>query len=634
MLAAISSVGFRSISVGLTDAHIRYVEYSLALGVLALSANLSRNMKKDPLLRWGWTDGWVLLWVLWRFGATWFSGKTMPLAQSVSCLADALLYVSLREIFSLRIFNDIRAERMMGMKPIETALVLLLAVFAIKECLLGLFQFFGRAVSHHIRFSITGSFCNPGPYGAWLMVSAAVCGSYAWRMKERFEMACAHMRKTWPFLSYYVLVALAAILSLMLLPASLSRAAWAGLAVAVVVFVLRETDVFCHWKALRCRRPGIAHVMGLLVCMIALAVLVGVYLMKKDSADGRLFMDRISCRIIGRYPLLGCGPGRYAGAYGKAQQDFFENCLNEQFQAADALHEADIAGCPDVAFNEYLSVGTESGLPGLLLMLCIIVSALRRLLNQKNSAFVYGLISVAVFAAFSYPFSLLPFRIWTVVMLALAASADGGVEQKGRLDMSGSLVSVASLLALLILNGVNLSRLRMRVEAERAWLECRAWYSCAHFDAVEDDYDQLANVLIDHPHFLFEYGRLLCMCERYEEALDVLQRGMTYSSDPMFLNVAGNCCKALAVHAVSVVEREKWTILAEQWYRRAFFRLPNRIYSLFLLEKLYFDMGFRDSFDALKPFVLNFTPKVDSPEICRMKSEIENLSLSGGLESR
>ena len=91
---------------------------------------------------------------------------------------------------------------------------------------------------------------------------------------------------------------------------------------------------------------------------------------------------------------------------------------------------------------------------------------------------------------------------------------------------------------------------------------------------------------------------------------------MKHSSDAMILNILGKNCQALGQY-------EK----AEEWYIRSTHRLPNRLYSYYLLAKLYAEPGFYrpDKCRETIEKVLGWKPKVPSEAIEEMKRELETL---------
>ena len=50
------------------------------------------------------------------------------------------------------------------------------------------------------------------------------------------------------------------------------------------------------------------------------------FMIKQDSAKGRLFMWKIACRAVAEKPWSGHGEGSFAAAFGVAQEKYFA-CL-------------------------------------------------------------------------------------------------------------------------------------------------------------------------------------------------------------------------------------------------------------------------------------------------------------------
>ncbi len=95
---------------------------------------------------------------------------------------------------------------------------------ALGECrsCLGVRQLYGFSASGHSRYALTGSFFNPGPYAGYLAMVLPVClHLYLRARKERFVR----------YKIEKVVVAVAGILILCVLPATMSRSAWVAAAV-------------------------------------------------------------------------------------------------------------------------------------------------------------------------------------------------------------------------------------------------------------------------------------------------------------------------------------------------------------------------------------------------------------------
>ena len=82
----------------------------------------------------------------------------------------------------------------------------------------------------------------------------------------------------------------------------------------------------------------------------------------------------------------------------------------------------------------------------------------------------------------------------------------------------------------------------------------------------------------------------------------------------MFWNVMGNNSLALGNY------RE-----AEERYKHAFYMVPNRLYPLYLLAKLYNTEGDSARFLKMADLVEEFVPKIESPKTERLRSEIREI---------
>ena len=273
--------------------------------------------------------------------------------------------------------SDIGYKLMIGV-----ILILLCCLVAIYEAGLGILQVIGLQASVNVNHVITGSFLNPGPYGGLIAVLLSVLVAFIWMNRH-----CQHRVGK----ALNVISALSAALCVIVLPASMSRAAWLSFGVAFVTLGFREMG-FRNW--IREHRKASAA-----ICLILLVVMTGVFHMKKDSAIGRFHIWHMELRAIAENPLTGTGRGSVLGTYGRVQAEYF---------AAKERSETivRVAGCPEYAFNEYLKIGVEYGVVPMLAVIAAVMSVIYVLLRHRVPA-AYGMTALAVFSFFSYPFSLI-----------------------------------------------------------------------------------------------------------------------------------------------------------------------------------------------------------------------------------
>ena len=82
--------------------------------------------------------------------------------------------------------------------------------------------------------------------------------------------------------------------------------------------------------------------------------------MKKDSADGRLLIWKVTTEMIAKKPLIGHGTNGFEANYMNYQADYFSENNNPK--------EALLAGNNKYAFNIFLKILSEYGLIGFIIL--------------------------------------------------------------------------------------------------------------------------------------------------------------------------------------------------------------------------------------------------------------------------
>ena len=127
-----------------------------------------------------------------------------------------------------------------------------------------------------------------------------------------------------------------------------------------------------------------------IVAILAGCAIAGGYGMKRDSADGRLLMWKVTGKAILGQPLAGTGLGGFPAAYAEAQGEYFATG-----NATD--REKRVAGCPEYAFNEYLQIGLEQGIGGLIVFVAWLGSMAYYGIRNRQQGAAGGVLALAVF---------------------------------------------------------------------------------------------------------------------------------------------------------------------------------------------------------------------------------------------
>jgi hypothetical protein len=513
--------------------------------------------------------------------------------------------------------------------------------------ILGIKQVFGYASSNHYQYSVTGSFFNPGPFGGYLVfIFALSLGIVAkmWKKDEDFLNAIKQRQFNelinidYPL--YFVAFA-ALVLSFILLPASMSRSAWMAACVVALLAVIEMGALkgVKNWFSTgrlgrvisKCKRLFVP--LAFILAGVVVAVIFGVYSLKKESADSRLFSWQISAKVIADKPVTGVGVGYFGGTYAKQQVQYFDENPESKY-----LYVAD---CPTYAFNEYLQIGTELGVVGLVLFGIVIILALRphpRPLSKGEGGsqlnpFRYGLIAILVFAFTSYPFHLVPLLVLFVVSVAaqsphpqplLPSASPSGFKRRGEAlpgKLTGKIVfAVISVVVFAVWTGTR-PMMNDYIKAQKEWQKLQALYRMETYDTA--GYEEFYSVLKFDHKFLFEYGHSLNKVGEYEKSNEILRQGTELSNDPMFHNIVGNNYLALKEYEY-----------AEKSYETAYHIVPSRIYPCYLLAKLYIEQGDHAKALDMCRKVMEFRPKIHTLAVMEIKEEIEELMYSFDTQSQ
>ncbi len=469
-----------------------------------------------------------------------------------------------------------------------TIVTWVLIVLGGMEAIWGLRQIYGLDASNHSLYALTGSFYNPGPYSGYLAMIFPLC-LYEWlNLKERTERTWAEQGK------YYIALGVM-LLILCVLPAGMSRSAW----IAAAISGTWVYGMHASWGS-KLKEFGRKYKKKLvLACIVGSVIIIvagyALFQLKATSANGRLFMWKISSMAIAESPVIGHGTGNFVSAYGRAQENYF---ANGEFSETEEL----VAGSPEYAFNEYLQVAMEYGIPFLLVVSLVIAFCLWKGSSEGRIGICGGVISFLVFSFSSYPMQIPGFAVTFYLLLAACV-------------IGRSKVILFLFISMMALLGTYYWK-NNQYAACKDWYRSKMLYNIGAYQSAKEDYGKLYPELANRGAFLFEYGYSLHKLKEYDNSTRILEEAMTHSNDPMILNIIGKNYQALG-------DYEK----AEEYLIRSTHRLPGRIYPYYLLVKLYAESEYcqPEKLKYAAEIVLTKEPKVQSTAVREMREEVKKL---------
>ena len=461
-------------------------------------------------------------------------------------------------------------------RTVALAAMLAVAAATAYEAVLGLCQIAGLSPSVHSMFRLTGTFYNPGPYGGYVAMGLPV------------GLSLYLGRSRWLKWVGFAVVMLA----LVVLPASASRSAWvAGATGCAFVTVFHRRDTAVAWL----RRWWLPLTVGVL------AAAVGAYMLKADSANGRLLMWRIGLRACAAHPW-GVGWHGVAGAYGEAQEAYFAS-------GAGTAGEIAVAGSPEYLFNEYLQIALAWGWPASLTFIAALVTAVIGAVRARLYGVGGALLTFAVFSISSYPLQF-PLFTATVIMLIVSVAASCCKNRRQSAALSGLCLIIAAISGSTAVSQYDV------VETYSRWQQTRYFYRSSNHHAAIKAMKAFGDSLAWNPNFMFELGHSLSLTGEYLESNRVLARAAKVCGDPMIYNLRGKNYQSLGDSDSAFIE-----------FQRAAHRLPNRMYPHYLMVRLAAGVSPVDTplLRREARIVLDMPVKIMSPAVREMRDSTQKL---------
>jgi O-antigen ligase len=473
----------------------------------------------------------------------------------------------------------------------------------------GLLQIYGVLESHNDIFQMTGGFFNPGPYGGYLIsvfpiglgLSLFQCemedsvllktqtkSKFNQIITDGFTFFCTHL------LNWFLFLIVVAVFL------SESRSAWLSIIVTSFFLIsVKYKVVFKEWFV------GL-KINGLLVKFVIITVLLIllliIYLIKKDSANGRILIWEISSKILISNPFFGVGYDNFKVSYMGMQAEYFrENSVSAYTY---------IAGDVVYTFNEILQFTLENGLLGLILLVMLLYQSFK-IANERTNLVVISkaiFVSVLVFSMFSYPTEILPIKVNFVLCLSIISTCSTRMISLNRLPS-------VILIAPIFLFGYIYQSINIKLyDSYKSWGIASNIFRLSEYKDSIKYFEETYSSLYNNGEFLTQYGKALSISGNHKKALQILNSAEFYSNSIILQLSKGNSYKALGDFR-----------LAEKAYEKAYYMAPGRFYAQYLLVKLYLDNGHFPEALRIATKLLYKQPKFSSPMIKEIKLELQEI---------
>jgi O-antigen ligase len=498
-------------------------------------------------------------------------------------------------------------------------LLLAIVISGIVQAIYGNLQLLGYYPSNHSGFKLTGSFFNPGPYAGFLVsVFPIALGLYLFKEEVvnrlQFDMEYKRFLHVNTFIKYAVEhIPLIGIISIILvIPATQSRATWLAIIVSsLLLFELRYKilkKLFCHLSKLK------KIVLAASIILFIGMSLLGVYHFKKGSSDGRLFIWKVSTEIIKDNPIFGVGFDRFKAHYMNYQANYFASYgeTNETLVADNTYY----------AFNEFVQFVVENGVIGVFLFISVLYVIIKfssaKENNYLSTILKTSLLSIGVFAFFSYPVQILPIKLIIVVLLA-ALSKLGQNKIKPfinfkigtRIKLTLKAFVIGGVLTTTIFSFKYIYKLNTGF---KNWQLALNSYQYSDYESAIQEYEAAYPELKNNGEFLMNYGKALSIYKQDKKAIQILEKAKTHLNTTIIETTLGDAYKNIKQYNE-----------AEIAYKHAANMIPSRFYPPYLLAKLYDESGQKEKALVMAKTILEKEVKIPSTAIKEIQQEMKHV---------
>ncbi|HTO15608.1 MAG TPA: O-antigen ligase [Edaphocola sp.] len=445
----------------------------------------------------------------------------------------------------------------------------------------GLLQFVDWFPSNHYKFSITGSFDNPAGFAAVLSLFFPI---------SLFLVVKSKKTKKWFAIIILIIITSAVCFSL-------SRTGILSIVISMILFLMFDNKLINKIRQLKyCKLLSILT----LICLVfGISIL---YYMKKDSANGRILIWKVSSIMIKDKPVFGHGYGAFKAKYMDYQAKYFKENTESKFALL-----ADNVKHP---FNEFLKVAVEFGIIGLMVILIFLLFIFKKITKSKNenkNIVLNGLASFLIFACFSYPLQYI--AVWLFISFYCFL-----LLPSNKIKILNNPISIITRITIAFVCVFSLLHIYQHICSEIKWKEIATNSLHGKTNEMLSEYKKLYSTSLKwNPFFLYNYGAELNIVEEYTKSINILTECKKHFNDyDLQMIMADNYNKNN--------ESEK----AIQIYQHASNMIPCRFIPLYQIFKIHKKNSQTEKALQYAWKIKNKKVKIPSSTVSSIKAEIED----------
>lgn len=443
------------------------------------------------------------------------------------------------------------------------------------------------------------------PLGSGLVMSANMgnSGAVASYMAMLFPLMLIYVNASKKSIFQYVYRIVIA-LTLIALFFTQARAAWIAVAVSSLFILFFKNATKIKETVKQYKKIKNIFLFVFMCLFISSGYLL--FSLKKDSANGRLFIWKRTLEVFADSPITGVGFQQFGSVYPLYQSKY----LQQNPQDSAKLLANDI----NHAFNEYFHIAAELGGIGLILFLMIFVCLgipffrKKEQLDNLELASYAGVLSFLILSFFTYPFKIFSIQFLLIGFIAIIVSKFSG---KVFFSIGKKGITAVLSFSCLILVFVSMSELN-RFKKEASWKEVYEQRSKLSWKTRARVYEKLYPIQQDNWDFLSIYGIELTVNKDYRKAIEVLELATKYMKTSDLYTHLG-----ISYEETGAYEK------ARTAYETGIYMVPHKFFPKYRLVFLYQKMGLNLEAVTLAKNMLSTTAKIKSKVAIGIKYEMK-----------
>lgn len=372
------------------------------------------------------------------------------------------------------------------------------------------------------------------------------------------------------------------------------RTAYIGCFIAILAYaiMLRSRNNFCILYSIK----KWMLVISLMTFVIFIAG-IKLYSMKKDSADGRILIWKLSGQLIVEKPL-GYGYGLFEKNYNLKQANYFraeKHSYSERRNASFVL----------MPYNDFLEHGVEGGIVGMLFLLSFYVIMIEKALRKKRSVETAVFISFGIMSITNFVYgAILP---WLVVM-CMASFVMVEDDEKNIVSPLGKVrLQGVTMLGLALFSTYLISRLVNAQIELKSFRVLNEKYEVASNDA---SYAMLENKISTSECFWRQRANNNIKKQNYSDAIGNIHEARKYSSSPVFFMQEAICLSHIGRRNISVNYIDTLSVM-----------IPRKLSYKYTLMRYYLSVGMHKKATDYARDIIVIGAKKETPKARKIINE-------------